>query len=59
MDNSKNFQEVLDEKQGYVKDDKITLEIIIRAEPAKNLMWAVYNLLEGEQYEFFYRVCGL
>lgn len=32
------FQDVLDENQGYIKDDKITLEITVRAEPAKNLM---------------------
>ncbi|KAK6053009.1 hypothetical protein COOONC_09482 [Cooperia oncophora] len=34
----KTTHDVLDESQGYIKDDRVTLEITVKAEAPKNMM---------------------
>lgn len=32
------LQDILDESQGYIKDDRVVLEVSVKAEPPKNIL---------------------
>jgi hypothetical protein len=36
--NKQFLKDILDESQGYIKDDKVTLEVQVKAEPPKNIL---------------------
>jgi len=36
--NKNAFKDILDESQGYIKEDKVTLEVQVKAEPPKNIL---------------------
>lgn len=33
------LKDILDEAQGYIKDDKVTLEVSVKADPPKNILY--------------------
>jgi hypothetical protein len=36
------WSDILDENQGYIKDDKVILEVYVKADPPKNVLYVVY-----------------